>query len=306
MNEKIERVRSFLKENKFDGMLISRQSNFSWLSNGGRGHVAISSESSVASFFVTLDDIYLISNNIESKRLQEEELKDLDCHIKEHFWYDNEHRDRIIQHLFSGKQVCSDLPVDGATNVAGKIAELRYILTQHEVENYKELGKHCGEAICKVCKSVKSGMSEFEIAGIISSELYSRGIDPIVLLIAVDDRVSRYRHPLPTEKRVEKYGMIVVCGRKYGLIASVTRLFHFGPLSQELRQKHNAVVEVDTVFIAESRPGAIVGDILLAAQNKYAEKGFAHEWKLHHQGGPASYDPRDYTAIPGLTKKLLK
>ena len=303
--EKVNRVRNFLKDNNFDGMLITRQANFSWLSSG-RGHVSMASEASVASLFVTMDEIYLITNNIEAGRIQDEEIDGINCTLKKHFWYDNSEREKIIHELCSGKRVCADTFMDNAANVANKIAELRYILTGKEVELYKQLGKHCGEAIGKVCKGLKPGMSEFEIAGVMSSELYSRGIDPIVLLIALDDRVSRYRHPLPTDKKVEKYGMIVVCGRKQGLIASVTRLFHFGRLSDELKAKHQAVVEVDTVFIAESRPGAITGDILAMAQKKYAENGFADEWKLHHQGGPAGYEARDYTAVPGLTKRILK
>lgn len=306
LSEKLDRVRNFIKENGFDALFISKQSNFSWLSDGGRGHVAVASESSVASFFVTMDEVHLVTNNIEARRIQEEELKGFDCQVREHFWYDDDQRAEIIKQLCSGKLVGGDMSMDGVTNVAEKMAELRYILTDQEVERYRHLGKQCGEAIGKVCKAMKRGMSEFEIAGVMSSELYSRGVDPVVLLIAVDDRISRYRHPLPTDKRIEKYGMVVVCGRKYGLIASVTRLFHFGPLSDELKRKHSAVVEVDTVFIAESRPGAVVGDILAAAQRMYAEKGFAEEWKLHHQGGPAGYEPRDYRAVPGLTKRLLK
>jgi len=28
------------------------------------------------------------------------------------------------------------------------------------------------------------------------------------------------------------------------------------------------------------------------------EQGFADEWKLHHQGGPAGYEPREFVATP--------
>jgi hypothetical protein len=30
----------------------------------------------------------------------------------------------------------------------------------------------------------------------------------------------------------------------------------------------------------------------------YARVGFADEWRLHHQGGPAGYEPREYLATP--------
>ena len=303
---KFTKVRALLKEKNLDAALISSQSNFSWLSDGGRGHVALASEASVASFFVTLDEIYLVTNNIEAQRLRYEELGNLDCQIREYPWYDDSQRDEIIQQLCSGKRVGAEVPMDGAVNIAGELAELRYVLTDLEVTRYRQLGQQCGEAIGRICKVVTPGMSEFEIAGMMSAELYSRGVSPIVLLVAVDDRVSQYRHPLPTDKRVEGYGMIVICGRKCGLIASVTRLFHFGPVPDELKLKHRAVVEVDAVFIAESRPGAVVGDIFSAAQKMYAEKGYADEWNFHHQGGPAGYAPRDYLATPGSIERILK
>jgi Xaa-Pro aminopeptidase len=303
---KLSKMREIIKQKQLDAIIISSQGNFSWLSDGGRGHVAMATDSSVGSFFITLDKIYLITNNIEAQRLKEEELSNLSYELKEHPWHDNSKKDQIMRELCAGKRVGSDTPADDITNVANDIAKLRYIITDLEVEHYKELGKHCGEAIGKVCKAMKPGLSEFEIAGIMASELYSRSITPIVLLIAVDDRIERYRHPLPTDKRIEKYGMIVICGRKYGLVASATRLFHFGNMSDELRRKHNAVVEIDTVFIAESRPDVVIGDIFASAQKMYADKGFPGEWQFHHQGGPAGYAPRDYVATPGDASKVLK
>jgi len=304
--EKLSQLHELMKQKQLDAVLISNQGNFSWFSDGGRGHVAMAAESSVGSFLITSSKVYLITNNIEAQRLKEEELPCLDYELKEHPWYDNSKKDQIMRELCEGKRIGSDTPVDGTTNIASDIAKLRYTLTDQEVEHYRELGKHCGEAIGKVCKAMKPGLTEFEIAGIMASELYGRGVTPVVLLIAVDDRIERYRHPLPTDKRIQGYGMIVICGRKYGLIASATRLFHFGQLSEELRRKHNAVVEVDTVFISESRPGAMIGDIFSACQRMYADKGFPGEWQFHHQGGPAGYAPRDYVATPGDTSKVLK
>ncbi|MBD3184565.1 M24 family metallopeptidase [Candidatus Poribacteria bacterium] len=303
---KLNKIRSLLESENLDAVLLTIQPNYSWLSDGGRGHVSVASEGSAAWFFVTDSDVFLITDNIEAQRIQDEELNISGVKVKIHPWYDDDKKDKIIQDLCRDKKVGCDSAIDGMENISGKIAELRYTLTPEEVVRYKELGKHCGEAIGKVCKMIKPGMSEFEIAGIMSSELYSRSINPIVLLIAVDERVSLYRHPLPTDKKVNEYGMIVVCGRKYGLIASVTRLFHFGPLSDELKKKHQAAVEVDTAFIAESRPGAITGEILAASQKVYADNGYPDEWTFHHQGGPAGYGARDYRAIPGLTSKLVK
>ncbi len=95
--------------------------------------------------------------------------------------------------------------------------------------------------------------------------------------------------------------MLVLCGRRWGLVCSITRLVHFGRLPDELRRKSEAVAQVDAAFIAATRPGRTLGEIFEVAQGAYAQTGFADEWTLHHQGGPAGYEPREYVAVPGST-----
>jgi Xaa-Pro aminopeptidase len=90
--------------------------------------------------------------------------------------------------------------------------------------------------------------------------------------------------------------MLVVCGRRNGLIVSATRIVSFGRVSDELRKKHQAVVAVDAAFNAATRIGARIGDAFKAGLEAYAAQGYPEEWKLHHQGGPTGYAARDYRA----------
>ncbi len=92
--------------------------------------------------------------------------------------------------------------------------------------------------------------------------------------------------------------MLVLCGRKWGLVCSVTRLVHFGRLPDDLRREAEACARVDATFIAATRPGRSLGEIFKRATDTYAETGFANEWHLHHQGGPAGYEPREYLGTP--------
>jgi antitoxin VapB len=46
-------------------------------------------------------------------------------------------------------------------------------------------------------------------------------------------------------------------------------------------------------MIAATRPGNNVHDVFQIGKDAYAKVGFAGEWQLHHQGGPAGYDPRE-------------
>jgi antitoxin VapB len=92
--------------------------------------------------------------------------------------------------------------------------------------------------------------------------------------------------------------MLVLCGRKNGLVASITRLVHFGPLPNELFEKMNALAFIDATMIHATRPGKKLSEVLAAAQAAYAQVGFSDEWKLHHQGGIAGYLPREVIADP--------
>jgi len=134
------------------------------------------------------------------------------------------------------------------------------------------------------------------MAAMLSGAAQKRGVLPIVNLIATDERIYRFRHPLPTDKKLSKYAMLVLCGRKDGLVCSLTRLIHFGPLPDDIKKKAEKVAYIDASMIAATRPGKTVAEIFQITKEAYAKVGFADEWKLHHQGGPAGYEPREILA----------
>ena len=171
-------------------------------------------------------------------------------------------------------------------------------LGPEEGERFRKLSALCAEAMDQVIRSVRPGMTEYHIAGMLADAVQSRGVQPIVNLIGTDERIFRYRHPLPTEKKLDRYAMLILCGRKWGLVTSITRLVHFGHLSDELRRKAEAVAYVDARFIIATRPGRKLCDVFNEATQAYREQGFADEWELHHQGGPAGYEPREFVATP--------
>ena len=62
-----------------------------------------------------------------------------------------------------------------------------------------------------------------------------------LVLVATDERIKNYRHPRPTTKKLRKFAEVVLCARQHGLIVALTRLVHFGPISKDLRCRHDAV-----------------------------------------------------------------
>lgn len=154
-------------------------------------------------------------------------------------------------------------------------------------------------------------MTEWEIAAQLSEKSWSAGITPVVVLIAADERVDAIRHPLPTPKRVKNKVMLVLCGRRAGFVLSVTRIVYItttpnATVPADLLRRHDAATYVDAVVLAKTVPGAVASDLFKAIQEAYREKGFDGEWKLHHQGGCAGYQSREWIANPVLQRVVGK
>jgi Xaa-Pro aminopeptidase len=178
--------------------------------------------------------------------------------------------------------------------VAEDVARLRYSLTPEEQERYRWLGEKASLALEKILMKTKKGETESEVVGRLCSELWKDRIDPITLMSAADDRVSRFRHPIPTEKKIKKYLMVSVNARKWGLIVSLTRFVYFGRVPRALRRKYETNVFVDCTLMAHTRPGVPAREVLQKGIDAYREKEYPEEWKLHHQGGSIGYTGRDY------------
>jgi len=121
---------------------------------------------------------------------------------------------------------------------------------------------------------------------------------PVVVLVASDERIANYRHPLPTDKPIERYAMLVLCFRKDGLVISLTRLVHFGRLPSDLQRKAEACARVDARLILGTRAGRTLSDLFAIARDAYADEGYPEAIDEHHQGGSAGYAVREVIARP--------
>lgn len=294
--EKQNRIRDLLQMRRLDGLLLQRVSSFAWATCGAASYVNTAASDGAASLLITPTGCYVITNNIEAPRLeQEEKLAAHGWQFRAGPWHMPNDELASLAH---GLKLGSDLPVPGAADLSVEIARLRSRLTPEEGERFRRLGRICAEAMNAAVRAVRPGMSEHEIEGVLSHETERRGAQAIVNLIATDDRIYRFRHPLPTDKKLDRYAMLVLCGRKWGLVASITRLVYFGRLPDELVQKAEACARVDATLIGGTRPGRTLGEIFHSAMDVYARTGFKDEWQLHHQGGPAGYEPREFVATP--------
>ena len=295
-DQKQDRIQALLAQHELKALLLQHVSSFAWATCGAASYVNTATTSGEAALLIAPAGRYLITNNIEATRLEKEEkLKSQGWTFRVGPWYRTQD---TVAALTQGLRLGADGPYPGATDLSGDLARLRANLTPEEGERFRVLGRLCAEAMDGAARAIRPGQTEYQIAGSLAHEAERRGAQVVVNLVATDERIFNFRHPLPTGKKLECYAMLVLCGRRQGLVCSVTRLVHFGRLPDDLRRKAEAVARIDGTFIAATRPGQTLGAILQRATAVYAETGFSAEWTLHHQGGPAGYEPREYLATP--------
>jgi len=303
-HHKLALVRDYMVRHGLGAVALSRQAGFAWITCGGDNHVGIATESGVGTVVVARDRVALVANNIEVPRLQAEELNGLQLESCSFPWHKPAERETILRDLAGGGSVASDDGTPDTQPLDDESVRLRYSLTPPEIDRYRWLGRHCSRVVETVCRQAQPGRSELEVAAAISQSAVEASITPVVLLVAADDRIEKFRHPIPTDRRAQRAVMAVLCGRRWGLIVALTRLVHFGPLGDELKMKHNAVCQVDAALIGGTVPGRPTGEILRDAIDVYAQTGFADEWQLHHQGGATGYAGREYKVLPGETRMV--
>jgi Xaa-Pro aminopeptidase len=290
---KLGRLRDLIKELDLAGIYLKRQDNFAWLSCGGRNYVALGDLGNCG-LLVTPGGAYGITNNIERDRMADEEhLEDLGFVLHAGTWHDNGFEAAAIEKL-AGKNVGYDHASPHGINAAERIKQLRFSLTEAELERYREIGYLVSLSLEEVAAAVRPGDREFEIVGRLAESIAAQGMVLHSALCAADDRITRYRHSVPTDRPVKERLQLGGNFGRDGLVVCLTRYVNFTPVSAELRRQFRLNQEIDLVFIRNSIPGKSFQHPFLAGKEAYTQRGYGAEFDRHHQGGPIGYAPRDY------------
>ncbi|MBA3823433.1 MAG: M24 family metallopeptidase [Ktedonobacterales bacterium] len=294
---KLDLVRARMAARGLDAILLTTSANLAWVTAGGAAYINTATDAGVAAVIITPDTATLITDTIETPRLQAEEgLGDLGLTFVTEPWYA---RGSKAAELLRGQRAWGD---DGSTPTAPDfttdLRDQRTHLHPNEVARYREIGASAAAAMADAIRRVRPGMTEFEVAALLAAAAVTRGGLPIVNLVASDARIAAFRHPLPTDKTIERYVMLVLCLRRYGLIASITRLAHFGPLPADLQRRAVAVAQVEARMILGTQVGQTIGGMFALARTAYTEQGYPEAIEEHHQGGSTGYGSREVLARP--------
>lgn len=304
---KLNRLNALMDSKSLDAIVLQRISSFAWATGGAHGYVGIATANGPVQLVIKRNgERYFVTNNIEAPRLIDEDaMLERGWQPMLTHWHDG---GKGAADLVSGLRVGSDGAFANAgaqvADISADISLLRMRLTDAEAERFRQLGQLCASAIRDAAFTVRPGQSEMHIAALLSYECQRRGVQAFVNLIATDERIFKYRHPLPTDKILDRYAMLVLTGRKWGLCCSVSRLIHFGPVPAEIQRRIETTAQVDAALIGSSVVGNTLAQALQNGISAYAKSPFADEWRYHHQGGLTGYEAREMQAKLGTALPL--
>ena len=307
---RVAMIQAFLQANGWDGILLNRVDNFAMATGGRRNYVSTQSDLGACGLFVPVTgDVHYAGNNIEATRIMDEELASAPCSAGSFCWFE-ENGAGWCRKNFSGTLVSDDGSL--GENVHGALAPLRSILLPEECARYRELGRLAADAMEAALRAITAGTPENEISARLVYEGQRRGCLVPVSLIAADDRIARYRHPLPTlpgssiEKKVQHYVMVVAGIVRDGLSVSLTRFKLVDGVAPDIADAYGRICAVDACMQEATRPGETLGGVFEACRAAYPRFGFVeNEWHNHHQGGSTGYAARTCKGTPGETFPCL-
>lgn len=313
IDTKTERLQRLLAAENLGGVLLNAQHNFAWLTGGSSNGIDLSKENG-ACFLLAANDgkKYILANNIELHRLLAEDLPAGHFEPVEFSWQDEKSSgDFIIKKarslLGGNKKLASDLSLNGETpQIENLIARCRFELTGAEIERYRKMGKDAAAAVSLLPGRISPGETEIEIARKTRDALGEFNFNSIVTLAGADERIKKFRHPVPTGNRWEKILMIVICARREGLIVNLSRIICAGNIPDDLKTKTGNVAGVFARLLSATRPGTTGAELYQTAAAAYAGIGCPGEINLHHQGGATGYKTREWVAHPQNRETVQK
>ena len=289
------RLRALLERRGLGAAVLRKPENFAWYSGGGNDRVEYVAPEGVADLVVTADAEYVLASSIEAPRMRDEEA--IGFEVVEYPWHEGP--DDALAELLAGVPFGADVELPGALELGEELGRLRLRLDADALTRLRRIGADLSAALAEAAAAVAPGAREHEAAGAIAGACRSRGLVPTVLLAATDERIRRYRHPLPTDAPIERRCMLVASAQRGGLYANLTRMVQFEEPEPEIARRQQACEEILGRMREEAtRPGRTLAEAFEDCRRFYAEAGFPDEWRFHHQGGLTGYASREVIATP--------
>ncbi len=283
------KLRRYMAENGYEGAVVARRDNFAWFTFGGDNKIFRSTDVGYGILVVTMDTVFLIAQTMDADRIYDDELRGLDIEVHKIRWCD-ESREAAAMNLLRGKKIVSDIPIHGTDYRFDDFVDLHTPYTPAEIQRYHEVGALCDRMLFEIADNVRPGMTEQEIAAMI---LYAYGREtmvPKVLLVGSDERISKYRHPNASDKKLEQILLLAPAADKFGLHCNISRMAVYGnDIPKQLAEKYELLNQCLAVTASLCIPGTGMGEVVSARRPILEDAGLTEEYFNHYPGATTGY-----------------
>lgn len=295
ISAKLELIRQVLVTAQVAGVRFKGTDWFAWVTAGASNAVLLTAETGVAEVLVTAQDAWVLTDEIEAGRLQDEELPaNFQMHVNP--WADGAVREKFVRESTNGGKVCSDRPTTTETALPDLLVNYKRVMMPGEIERYRQVGQKASAAMTEVLSNAKPTWTEYQLAGAGAEALWARGLHPALTLVAGERRLPLYRHATPSNEAISQVAMMVFCARGYGLYANLTRFVCFG--KNGYSQLHQHVREIEAQALDSCKPGVALNAVYHQLKQAYEQHGYVRAIREHHQGGTCGYLAREIVANP--------
>lgn len=274
-------VAELLTQMNCEAVVLLMPAHVAWLTAGlnVRGLISDSERPGV---YTNGRQRWLVSSNIDSQRLFDEELDLLGFQLKEWSWLTG--RSDLLFNITLGRKVAADRPFPNVPMINDRLRPLLRVLSAYERERYRDLGAQVAHVVEATARTLQRGESEAEIAGQLGHRMLRRGIEPVAISVTGDGRGAKFRRSGFTLAPVRQTCVLQATAQRDGLYATAARTISFGPPPDEFRVAHDLAVKIAAAYRSFSVPGAQLAPLAEVAATMLAGSPFEFDTRLSQPG----------------------
>ncbi len=290
MNDKIICLRNKLKGLDMQGMIVSNPINIKYLTNiEAEGILLLTRKENI---FIT-DPRYIEAVN-KTLTINDEitvyNVSDLDMHDYENFFIFCENvgfeEDYVTYSKY--KQYMHQYKINNLVETEKLIEKQRMIKDSEEIENIKKACEITDNAFEYICKYIKKGMTEKQIAKEIEKYMLDNGANGIAFdIIVASGENSSMPHAIPTSRQIKSNDVIVMdFGCKYnGYSSDMTRTIFVEGITEAEKNIYNLVLENQEKVMKEIKDEANCRILTMMVETDFNVKGYTLDHSIGHGVG---------------------
>ncbi len=307
--EKLHKLRSFMKEENVDGMLITNGQNRRYLTGftGTAGVVFVTEEEAV---FIT-DFRYTVQANDQVKGFTIVEHKgpihlEVAEQVKKYgvknLGFEKQNLTYAVYELYKQALSIEFTPVDGL------VEKLRIVKSDQELKIMKEAGKIADAAYEHIQGFIKPGVKEIDVSNELEFFMRKQGATSSSFDIIV---ASGYRAALPhgvaSEKEIQTGELVTLdFGALYqGYCSDITRTLAVGEISDQLREIYDTVLQAQLKGMEGTKAGMTGKEADALTRDYITEKGYG-DYFGHSTGHGLGMDVHEAPSLSLKSETILK